>query len=72
MVAADQRFGTNRHNPYIAPGGLAKLATGLETFTCDNAGNPSPPGQLAPPCKVQEPLSFQGSNGAYPHVRRER
>jgi hypothetical protein len=72
MVATDRRFGTNRHNPYLAPGGLAKLATGLETFTCDNQGNPSPPGQLAPPCKVQAPPSFQGRSTAYPQVRRER
>jgi ABC-type transporter Mla subunit MlaD len=71
LVAADQRYGTNRHNPYIAPGGLAKLATGLEAFDCDNTGNPSPPGQLAPPCKVQAPTPFQGRSGAYPHVGRE-
>ena len=72
MVAADQRFGTNRHNPYFAPGGLAKLDTGLETFTCDNEGNQSPPGQAAPPCKVQVPPRFQGRSTAYPHVRRAR
>ena len=72
MVAADRRFGTNRHNPYFAPGALAKLPTGLETFTCDNAGNPSPPGQLAPPCKEQAPLEFQGRSSGYPHVGRGR
>ena len=27
-LAADKRFGTNRHNPYFLPGGLEKLATG--------------------------------------------
>jgi phospholipid/cholesterol/gamma-HCH transport system substrate-binding protein len=72
LVATGQRYGTNRHNPYFAPGGLAKLASGLEAFDCGNAANPSPPGQLAPPCKVQAPTPFQGAAGAYPHVRRDR
>jgi virulence factor Mce-like protein len=71
LVAANQRFGTNRRNPYLAPGGLEKLATGLEAFTCDNTGNQSPPGQFAPECKVQAPTPFQGRSTAYPQVRRE-
>ena len=68
----DQRFGTNRHNPYFAPGGLAKLPDGLESIDCENAGNFSPPGQNAPPCKVQAPQTFQGRTGAYPHVTAEK
>jgi virulence factor Mce-like protein len=72
LVATGRRYGTNRHNPYFAPGGLAKLAGGLEAFDCANAGNPSPPGQLAPPCRVQLPTPFQGAAGAYPHARSAR
>jgi hypothetical protein len=72
LVASDQRFGTNRHNPYFNPGGLAKLAEGLETFDCSNQGNPSPPFQFAPPCKEQAKRTFQGRTQAFPHVRGER
>jgi ABC-type transporter Mla subunit MlaD len=72
LVATGARYGTNRHNPYIGPGGLAKLASGLEAFDCGNAGNPSPPGQFGPPCKVQQPFEFQGRAQAFPQVRRER
>jgi phospholipid/cholesterol/gamma-HCH transport system substrate-binding protein len=72
LVATGARYGTNRHNPYFGPGGLAKLATGLEAFDCDNTGNESPPGQVGPPCKLQPPITFQGRAGAYPHVGRER
>jgi ABC-type transporter Mla subunit MlaD len=71
LVANDQRFGTNRHNPYFAPGALAKLSQGLEAFDCTNAGNRSPPGQQAPPCKEQAPPAFQGRTQAFPHVRAE-
>ncbi|MEA2478242.1 MAG: phospholipid/cholesterol/gamma-HCH transport system substrate-binding protein [Thermoleophilaceae bacterium] len=66
-----QRYGTNRHNPYLEAGGFAKLATGLPAFDCSNTGNPSPPGQQAPPCKVQAPVEFQGRSRQYPHVQRE-
>ena len=73
LVASDQRFGTNRHNPSIAPGGLAALASGegLESFDCSNQGNQSPPFQFAPPCREQKPREFQGRTQAYPHVRPE-
>ena len=71
-VATGRRYGTNRHNPYIRPGGLAELARGLEAFDCENVGNPSPPGQQAPPCRLQPLQEFQGRRQAYPHVRRER
>jgi virulence factor Mce-like protein len=64
-----QRYGTNRHNPYLLPLGLLKLQeTGsLESFDCSNTGNPGS-GEPAPPCKVQQPLEFQGRRTAYPHV----
>ncbi len=72
LVASDQRFGTNRHNPYIAPGGLAKLGQGgLEAFDCSNQGNQSPPTQFAPPCKEQAKPTFQGRTQAFPHIQAE-
>jgi hypothetical protein len=71
-VATGARYGTNRHNPYFSPGGLDKLASGLEAFDCGNAGNPSPPGQFGPPCKLQPPFEFQGRTTAYPQVRAGR
>jgi hypothetical protein len=72
LVATGQRYGTNRHNPYFAPGGLADLKDGLKAFDCGNVGNPSPPGQFGPPCKLQPLQEFQGRRQAYPHVRSER
>jgi hypothetical protein len=62
-----QRFGTNRHNPYLRPLGMLKLPEGLESFDCQNVNNPGS-GEPAPPCKVQRPLEFQGRRTAYPHV----
>ncbi len=62
-----RRYGTNRHNPYFVPMGLLKLSSGLESFDCQNAGNPGS-GEPAPPCRVQQPLEFQGKRNAYPHV----
>ena len=72
LVAAAQRFGTNRHNPYPAPRWLDKLATGLESIDCSHEGNPSFPGTNAPPCRVQQPLDFRGARNAFPQVRRDR
>jgi hypothetical protein len=66
-VVNARRYGTNRHNPYFVPLALLKLASGLESFDCQNAGNPGS-GEAAPPCKVQQPLEFQGRRTAYPHV----
>jgi virulence factor Mce-like protein len=66
-LVEDRRFGTNRHNPYLRPMALLKLGTGLESFDCSNTGNPGS-GEPAPPCKVQDPLVFQGRRLAYPHV----
>jgi virulence factor Mce-like protein len=72
LVATGQRYGTNRHNPYFAPGGLADLKDGLKAFDCGNVNNQSPPGQLGPPCKLQPLQEFQGRRQAFPHVRSER
>jgi virulence factor Mce-like protein len=67
LLVQDKRFGTNRHNPYLAPLGMLKLGQGLESFDCSNTANPGS-GDAAPPCKVQQPLLFQGRRTAYPHV----
>jgi phospholipid/cholesterol/gamma-HCH transport system substrate-binding protein len=66
-----QRYGTNRHNPYLLPMGLLKLGPNspLDSFDCSNTGNPGS-GEAAPPCKVQQPLLFQGRRTAFPHVER--
>src|SRR3954451_23850018 len=67
LAVQAKRYGTNRHNPYLAPMALLKLQSGLESFDCQNTGNPGS-GEPAPPCKVQQPLDFQGRRTAFPHV----
>ena len=51
VVGYDRRLGSNRHNAYRAPGGLADLAKGLASSNCAHAGST---GEEAPPCRVQE------------------
>src|SRR3954451_3898453 len=70
-VVQGQRFGTNRHNPYLLPLGLLKLGSegALEAFDCSNTGNPGSV-EPAPPCNVQKPLDFHGRQTAYPHVEK--
>ena len=70
LVAAQNRFGTNRHNPYFLPGALTKLKTQLETFDCRNEGNQSPPGAAAPPCVVAPNLEFQGRSTRFPQLKK--
>ena len=72
LVAADERFGTNRHNPYFLPGALDKLDKQLETFDCRNVDNESPPAQEAPPCVVAPNLEFQGRATRFPQLRKAR
>jgi hypothetical protein len=72
LVAADERFGTNRHNPYFQPGALEKLSTQLDSFDCRNVDNSSPPGQNAPPCVVAPKFKFQGRSTQFPQLRKER
>jgi virulence factor Mce-like protein len=67
FVAAQERLGSNRHNPYFRPRALDMLEQGLESFDCANAASPSQP-QEAPPCRRQEPLEFRGRRLAFPHV----
>jgi phospholipid/cholesterol/gamma-HCH transport system substrate-binding protein len=72
LVGAQQRFGTNRHNPYPNPRWLDDLATGLESIDCENTGNTSPAGTEAPePCKVQPPFRLRGRATAYPQIKRD-
>ena len=70
LVAYERRIPSNRHNPYLGPEALRKLPTGLESWDCSHTGNPGP-SEEAPPCKVQEPVEFQGRRTAYPHVVRD-
>jgi phospholipid/cholesterol/gamma-HCH transport system substrate-binding protein len=70
LVAADRRYGSNRHNPYFSPRALERLARGLEAFDCQNTGNPQND-EPAPPCRVQEPFEFRGRRLAFPHVTRD-
>ena len=71
LVAASERFGTNRHNPYLLPGALEKLDKQLETFDCRNTGNQSAPGTEAPPCVVAPNLKFQGRSTRFPQLRKQ-
>jgi len=71
LVAADERFGTNRHNPYFLPGALEKLGEQLEAFDCRNVDNRSTPGQAAPPCVVAPNLEFQGRATRFPQLRKQ-
>ena len=70
FVVNEERFGSNRHNPYPAPRWLDKLAGGLESIDCQNVGNLTPPDQDAPPCRVQQPVPFQARSTAFPQVKR--
>jgi hypothetical protein len=72
LAIATQRFGTNRHNPYLAPRALDQLASGLPSIDCRNTGNLSPPGTQAPPCKLAPPIKFRGHSTSFPHVTRDR
>jgi hypothetical protein len=68
-----KRMASNRHNPYFAPGGLAKLATGLDAIDCSNTSNPQtyPVIGSAPPCHVQAPIEFDGKAQSFPQLTRD-
>lgn len=67
------RPGTNRYNPYIKPGGVTNLVTGLQAFDCANVSNPVPIPVFGtggpPPCHQQGPWTFEGMSLDYPHVQ---
>jgi phospholipid/cholesterol/gamma-HCH transport system substrate-binding protein len=73
FVTQGRRMASNRHNPYLAPGGLDKLATGLEALDCTNTSNPQPLPVIgsAPPCRAQAPLAFDGRTQSFPQLRRD-
>jgi phospholipid/cholesterol/gamma-HCH transport system substrate-binding protein len=70
------RPGSNRYNPYVAPGGVSNLSSVLHAFDCYNTKNPTPIPVLgtgsAPPCVLQGPWRFQGLTQDYPHVQANR
>ena len=72
---ATQRLGSNRHNPYVEPGGLKNVGNPvLRAFDCRNTGNANtiPPIAGSPPtCLQQQPWPFRGTARAYPHVERD-
>ena len=67
-MGASERFGTNRHNPYIKPRWLDDLATGLESIDCENVDNISPAGH--PGAALQGPVADSSSAAAPPPTRR--
>jgi phospholipid/cholesterol/gamma-HCH transport system substrate-binding protein len=66
------RFGTNRHNPYLAPGEIADIAggKGLSSSDCRNTGNPTPVtiGTGAPPCRGPKLKTLNGRTSYYPNL----
>ncbi|MDQ4040364.1 MAG: hypothetical protein M3141_01275, partial [Actinomycetota bacterium] len=75
FVDRPQRLPSNRHNPYFAPRGLDRLASGLHAFSCANLDNPQSAPVLGtggpPPCVVQAPQEVQGRRASFPQVRRD-
>jgi phospholipid/cholesterol/gamma-HCH transport system substrate-binding protein len=74
-IVADysRRAPTDRANPYPAPGGLAKLGQGLETYGCGHTGNPTVIpviGAGAPPCVAQGPFRAGGALAQFPQLQR--
>lgn len=73
ILGAEQRSPTNRYNPYHAPGALAKLATGLESFSCKHTSNPAnaqSSGAQAAPCLQAQPWTFDGKARSFPRVEQ--
>ncbi|HEV2812535.1 MAG TPA: hypothetical protein VGW10_04715, partial [Solirubrobacteraceae bacterium] len=62
-VNQPRRLPSNRHNAYMKPRALDRLAQGLESFDCGHLGNPQtvPVAGSAPRgCTVMEPWSLGG------------
>jgi phospholipid/cholesterol/gamma-HCH transport system substrate-binding protein len=69
IVGYSRRSGSNRHNAYREPGGLAALAEGLTSANCEHAAESSD----APACRVQRGWSFGGGPARYfQHVEPAR
>lgn len=74
VLGAEQRSPTNRYNPYHSPGGLGKLATGLESFSCKHTANPpnlQSAGAPAAPCLQAAPWTFRGDTRSFPRLERD-
>jgi hypothetical protein len=73
LMNQGKRMASNRHNPYLAPGGLEKLATGLDAIDCSNTSNPQtyPVLGSTPPCHVQAPIEFDGKAQLFPQLTRD-
>lgn len=71
VAGGSQRIGTNRHNPYLAPGAIGDLANGkgLPSSDCRNVNNATPI-KLggAPPCYTEPGITFNGKTSYYPNV----
>jgi len=68
-----RRPAADRFNPYPAPRWLDKLATGLESYSCDHLANVTQApaiGTGSPPCVVQAPVTFRGATSQFPHLTR--
>lgn len=50
LAFPDRPAGQTRRNPYVKPGGIGLLASGLESFTTESCGNddPGPPASSSP------------------------
>ena len=71
FVQNAKRLPSNRHNAYLAPGGLADLGKGgVKAFDCANLKNfqAVPVIGSVPPCRVQGPLTFRGHTRQFTHV----
>ncbi len=74
LVGAEKRSPSNRYNPYHEPGGLRKMATGLESFSCahtSNPGNQQSLGAMAAPCLTMKPWTFKGEHRSFPNVTQD-
>ena len=73
-VDQPRRLPSNRHNAYMKPRALDRLAQGLESFDCRHLSNPqaAPVAGTAPSgCDPMEPWSLGGRPArAYPHLER--
>jgi len=81
LFGQSQRPSSNRHNPYVSPGGLAYLGKGgLLSSDCNNTANPNIPGLLTlgnVPCRLQAAYpwpSNAASNGPsyYPRATQAK
>ena len=73
-VNQPRRLPSNRHNAYMKPRALDRLAQGLESFDCRHLGNPQAApvfGEAPRGCDPMEPWSFGGRPAAaFPRLER--